>query len=51
MNYSVRDNISIEEMYDLTGGKVEYGQANSVVKNMFYLAKSQSNARELSKTY
>ena len=46
-NYNVRDNISIEEMYELTGGKVEYGKANSVVKNMFYLAKSQSNAREL----
>ena len=48
-NYRVRDNISIEEMYDLTDGKVEYGMANSVVKNMFYLAKSQSNARELVK--
>ena len=48
-DYSVRDNISIEEMYDLTDGKVEYGQANSVVKDMFYLAKAQSNARELTK--
>ena len=48
-NYNARDNISIEEMYELTNGKVEYGQANSVVKNMFYLAKSQSNARELAK--
>ena len=47
--YGVRDNISIEEMYDLTDGKVEYGQANSIVKNMFYLAKSQSDARELAK--
>ena len=47
--YGVRDNISIEEMYDLTDGKVEYGQANSIVRNMFYLAKSQSNARELAK--
>ena len=45
--YSVRDNISIEEMYDLTDGKVEYGQANSIVKNMFYLSKSQANAKEL----
>ena len=45
--YNVRDNISIEEIYNLTDGKVEYGQANSIVKNMFYLAKSQSNAREL----
>lgn len=48
-DYRVRDNISIEEMYELTDGKVEYGQANSIVKNMFYLAKSQSNARELVK--
>ena len=48
-DYRVKDNISIEEMYDLTDGKVEYGQANSIVKNMFYLAKSQSNARELVK--
>jgi len=48
-DYNARDNISIEEMYELTNGKVEYGQANSVVKNMFYLAKSQSNARELAK--
>lgn len=47
--YGVRDNISIEEMYELTDAKVEYGQANSIVKNMFYLAKSQSNARELAK--
>ena len=47
--YSVRDNISIEEMYELTDGKVEYGKANSIVKNMFYLAKSQANARELAK--
>ena len=47
--YSVRDNISIEEMYDLTDGKVEYGRANSIVKNMFYLSKSQVNAKELAK--
>ena len=48
-NYNARDNISIEEMYNLTDGKIEYGQANSIVNNMFYLAKSQSNARELAK--
>ena len=34
-------------MYELTNGRVEYGQANSIVKNMFYLAKGQSNARAL----
>ena len=47
--YSLRDNISIEEMYNLTDGKVEYGQANSIVKNLFYLARSQSNAKELAR--
>ena len=47
--YSVRDNISIEEMYDLTDGRVEYGRSNSIVKNMFYLSKSQVNAKELAK--
>ena len=46
-DYNVKDDISIEEMYDLTDGKVEYGQANSIVKNMFYLSKSQANAKEL----
>ena len=40
----VKDNISIEEMYELTEGKVEYGKANSIVKNMFYLSKSRQNA-------
>jgi len=42
-----KDDISIEEMYELTAGKVEYGQANSIVKNMYYLSKGQANARIL----
>ena len=42
-----RTDISIEEMYELTSGKVEYGQANSIVKNMYYLSKGQANARIL----
>ena len=46
----VKDNISIEEMYELTEGKVEYGKANSIVKNMFYLSKSRQNAIVLSNT-
>lgn len=46
-NDSARENITIEEMYELTNGKVEYGMANSIVKNMFYLAKGQLNARSL----
>ena len=42
-----KDDISIEEMYKITDGKVEYGQASSIVKNLFYLAKGQAIAREL----
>ena len=42
-----KDDISIEEMYNLTEGKVEYGQASSIVKNMYYLSKAQANARIL----
>ena len=43
----VKDNISIEEMYELTDGKVEYGKAGSIVKNMFYLSKARQNAIKL----
>ena len=48
INLQLKDNISIEEMYGLTDGKVEYGKANSIVKNMFYLSKSRRNAIALS---
>ncbi len=48
-NDKVKDNITIEEMYELTDGKVEFGMANSIVKNMFYLSKSQARAREVAK--
>lgn len=48
-SYGIKNNISIEEMYELTDGRIYYGIANSVVRNMFYLAKSQLNARALSK--
>ena len=44
----VKNNISIEEMYELTEGKVEYGKANSILRNMFYLSKSRQNAIALS---
>ena len=44
-----KDDISIEEMYELTNGKVEYGEASSIVKNLFYLAKGQASARALAK--
>mgnify|MGYP004519223691 CR=1 FL=1 len=42
-----RTDISIEEMYQITEGKVEYGQASSIVKNMYYLSKGQVQARVL----
>ena len=45
----VKNNISIEEMYELTEGKVEYGKASSIVKNMYYLSKARKNAIELTK--
>ena len=44
----VKDDISIEEMYGITDGKVEYGKANTIVKNMFYLSKARKNAIQLS---
>ena len=43
----VKNNISIEEMYELTEGRVEYGKASSIVKNMYYLSKARKNAIEL----
>ena len=43
----VREDIDIDEMYELTNGQVPYGTANSIVKNMFYLSKGQANARKL----
>ncbi len=50
IDFSLKDNISIEEMYQLTGGTVEYGRAKSIVKNMFYLSKSRQDAIKLSET-
>ena len=41
------DIISIEKMYDLTEGKIEYGQASSIVNKLYYLARGQSKARAL----
>ena len=46
-NGTPKDDISIEEMYQITEGKVEYGQVSSIVKNMYYLSKGQANARIL----
>ena len=47
-DFSLKDNITIEEMYELTSGNVEYGKADSIVKNMFYLSKARQNAIKLS---
>ena len=46
-NSTLRDDIDIEQMYEMTEGKIEYGQMRSIVSKMFYLAKGQANAREL----
>lgn len=43
-----KENVSIEEMYNLTNGRVEYGKADSVAKNMFYLSKARKKAIEFS---
>ena len=32
----VKDNLTIEEMYNLTNGRVSFGNANSIIKNVFY---------------
>ena len=45
---TLKDNVSIDEMYKITEGTVEYGKAKSIVKNMFYLSKARKNAIELS---
>ena len=46
--YKMRKNISINEMYDLTDGKVEYKNVDNIVKDMFQLSKLQLKAREYS---
>ena len=45
----VKDSISIEEMYNLTDGRVDYDIANSIIRNMFYIAKARIGAIETSK--
>ena len=45
---TLKDNVSIDEMYKITDGTVEYGKAKSIVKDMFYLSKARKNAIELS---
>ena len=48
-NGTPKDDISIEEMYQITEGKVEYGQASSIVKNMYYLSKGQAQCKSISR--
>ena len=45
-DYQVNDDTSIEKMYKLTGGRVNYAQGKSFVEKLFYLEKSRSIARE-----
>ena len=49
-NSQVKDDISIEEMYELTDGKVEYGKTNTIVRDMYYLSKSRQNTIALANT-
>ena len=46
-NQTPKNDISIDEMYELTQGTVEYSQASRIIKNMYYLSKGQSEARIL----
>ncbi len=46
-DYMPKTDISIEEMYELTNGKVEYGKASEVARDMFFLAKARQNAIKL----
>ena len=45
--YLVKNNLTIDEIYDLTGGKIEYGKASSIVNKLFYLSKSRSDAQRI----
>ena len=46
-DYDLKAEFTIEEMYKLTNGRIEFGMANSIIKNMYYLAKSQIRAKEI----
>ncbi len=46
---NLRENISIEEMHKLTGGRIPFGEARDLIRKTFYLSKSRLYARELSK--
>ena len=42
-----KEDISIEEMFELTGGSVSYGAAENAIKKTFYLAKSHLRANAI----
>ncbi len=42
-----KEDISIEEMFELTGGSVSYGVAENAIKKTFYLAKSHLRANAI----
>ena len=48
-NYKVKTNPSIEEIYELTDGKIEYGKMSSTITELYYLAQSRVKAKELVK--
>lgn len=48
-NYSVKNNISVNEIYKLVAGKIKCEQVKSIVEDMFFLVMSQLKARELAK--
>lgn len=46
-NFNYNNNISIEKMYELTSGQIDYNVINSLLKKIYYLCKSKLRAREL----
>ena len=48
-NYKIEQNPTVEEIYELTEGKLEYGKTNTLLKQIHYLTQSRIKAREFSK--
>ena len=46
-NYKLRKSMTIEEIYELTEGKLQYAKTKSMIRKIFYLVSAQSYAREL----
>lgn len=47
--YKVKENPSIEEIYELTEGKIEYGKAKTIITGMYHLSQSRIKAIELAR--